>query len=643
MTNNTSTYRQPPISDYAIIGDCHGSALVARDGSIDWCALERFTADPLFCRLLDAQSGGALAFDWPENVEASRRYLPGTNILESTFRYDSVRVRVTDLMPVGRAPNAGLHDYVTLAAPHWLLRIVHCDAGHARIRLRCQLRQDYARDPMELRQDGPSLRSDRVSLYCSAPLCVEDDTVHVEHELKPGERLIIGLTTQHPGPIDLEQTADRYLKTTQAFWSEWSSYCHYRGPYHDAVERSALALKLLTYAPTGAIAAAPTTSLPEWIGGARNWDYRYCWPRDASFILFALGALGYDLEGDRFGAYLEEACHATLPNVQIMYGIDYKTQLVEHELHHLAGYRDSRPVRIGNGAYTQRQLDVYGEILDWADLHASTERKFRRQAHALFSAIEKLIEDHWHEGDSGLWEMRGPPRHHTFGKVMCWVGLDRLNRLIGKSAKRHALQELIRNAILSEGLDSTGSHLVGSFGQDTMNAALLLVPMVGFPVPDDVLRATVEAVQQRLQRGEYVQRYEEQDGVSGSEGAFLACSFWLVDALLTIDRVGEAEALFERLLTRTNDLGLLSEEVDPASGELLGNFPQGLTHLALIQNAVNFKLHETHGARAIRGAHSDRGRLVSQAIEEFGSLWATVKKSEHTGRIRSSHASIMQL
>jgi GH15 family glucan-1,4-alpha-glucosidase len=383
--------------------------------------------------------------------------------------------------------------------------------------------------------------------------------------------------------------------------------------------------------------------MPEWIGGARNWDYRFCWPRDASFMLFALGSLGYNREGDRFADFLDEACHATMPNVQIMYGIDYETQLVEQELEHLAGYRGSRPVRIGNGAYTQRQLDVYGEILDWAELHAATQGSFRRHAHELFAAIEKLIDDHWHDGDQGIWEMRGPPRHHTFGKIMCWVGLDRLNRLLGKSEKRRKLQEKIHKWILTEALDPTKSHLVGTFGLDTMNAALLLAPLVGFPLSEKMLRETVEAVQRHLQRGEFVLRYQEQDGVAGDEGAFLVCSFWLVDALLSIDRASEARALFERLLARANDVGLLSEEVEPASGELLGNFPQGLTHLALIQNAVNFQIHELHGAKAVRGAHSDRGRHSIEAITDIHSLWTSLKKTRRVRRLRSSRASIMRL
>jgi GH15 family glucan-1,4-alpha-glucosidase len=286
-------------------------------------------------------------------------------------------------------------------------------------------------------------------------------------------------------------------------------------------------------------------------------------------------------------------------------------------------------------------LDVYGEILDWADLQATTQGSFRRHSRELLRAIEKLIDEHWHDGDQGIWEMRGPPRHHTFGKIMCWVGLDRLNRLLGHNEKRRKLQERIRQMVMTEALDPTGSHLVGTFGLDTMNAALLLVPLVGFPLPENMLRETIEAVQRHLQRGEFVLRYQEQDGVAGDEGAFLTCSFWLVDALLAIDRAGEARALFERLLARANDVGLLSEEIDPASGELLGNFPQGLTHLALIQNAVNFWIHEKHGFRAVRGAHSDRARHSFEAMTDIHSLWTAAKKSLRAGRVRSSQASIL--
>jgi GH15 family glucan-1,4-alpha-glucosidase len=642
LTDRSPAYQQPPIRDYAVIGDCHGSALVSRQGSIDWCCLKRFDADPVFCRLLDPACGGFLAIEWPHTVEASRRYWPGTNILESTFQLRAGRARTIDLMPVGRASGSAVHDYVTLRAPHWLVRIIECDDSPIQFRLRYAPSAAYAAHGLRIWRDGDCLRSEGACLYSDARFHLDGAAATAECELSPGQRLLTVVTSKFAGPLELAAVVDRYLAVTRAFWSEWSGYCRYKGPYRESVLRSALALKLLTYAPTGAIVAAPTTSLPEWIGGERNWDYRYCWPRDASFMLFALGSLGYEHEGSRFADFLDEACHATLPNVQIMYGIGHERELAEQELGYLSGYRDSRPVRIGNGAYTQRQLDVYGEILDWADLHAVSQGGFRRRWHKLCAAIEALIEQHWHDGDQGIWEMRGPPRQHTFGKIMCWVGLDRLNRLLGTSPKRRNLQDQIRRMVLTEALDPTGSHLVGTFGLDTMNAALLRVPMLGFPLPENMLRATIEAVQRRLQRGEFVLRYQEEDGVAGSEGAFLVCSFWLVDALLAIDRVGEAQALFERLLARANDVGLLSEEVDPASGEFLGNFPQGLTHLALIENAVNFQICELHGAKGIRGAHSDRGRHSIEAIQDVHRAWTSLKRTYRAGRVRSSPASIME-
>jgi len=641
LTEHSPTIRQPPIGDYAVIGDCHGSALVSRHGNVDWCALTRLDADPVFCRLLDRERGGTLSLELPPDAGTSRRYLPETNILETSLQFGDARLRVTDFMPVGRKPGAGVHDYVSLNAAHALVRIIECEAGTAEFGIHFHPSEDYARRSAALWHDDHCLRSERVSLYSNADFRLGERGASAQCELQPGERIEIVLRATFSGPVDLPSTVARYLSITQAFWREWSAYCRYDGPYREAVLRSALALKLLTYAPTGAIAAAPTTSLPEWIGGERNWDYRFCWPRDASFMLFALGSLGYDGEGNRFADYLDEACHATLPRVQIMYGLEFETQLVEHTLDHLGGYRDSRPVRIGNGAYTQQQLDVYGEILDWADLHAATQGSFRRHAHELFAALETLIEQHWHEGDQGLWEMRGPPKHHTFGKIMCWVGLDCLNRLLGKSAKRQELQRRIHDMILTEGLDPTGRYLVGTFGLDTMNAALLLAPLRGFPLPDDLLCATVEAVQRQLQRGEFVLRYQEEDGLAGDEGAFLVCSFWLVDALLAIDRGGEARALYERLLKRANDVGLLSEEVDPATGELLGNFPQGLTHLALIQSAVNLEIYDTHGAEAVRAGHSHRGRRTIEAIEGFGNLKPWLTKSLRTGRVVSSQASLL--
>ncbi len=641
MTEHPPTTSQPPIGDYALIGDCHGSALVSRHGNVDWCSLTRFDADPVFCRLLDTERGGSLSFDLPSDVDTSRRYLPATNILETCLEFGAARLRVTDFMPVGRKPGSKVHDYVCLNAAHALVRIIECEQGPAEFGIRFSPSEDYARHPAQLWRDDHCLRSERVSLYSNAEFQLSEHGATARCVLRPGQSIEVMLSCKFRGPCDLSATVANYLDVTRAFWTEWSQYCRYDGPYCEAVLRSALALKLLTYAPTGAIAAAPTTSLPEWIGGQRNWDYRFCWPRDASFMLFALGSLGYDGEGSRFADYLDEACHATLPNVQIMYGIEYETQLVERDLEHLAGYRGSQPVRIGNGAYTQRQLDVYGEILDWADLHVSSQGSFRRHAQQLFAALEKLIEEHWHDGDHGLWEMRGEPKDHTFGKIMCWVGLDCLNRLNGTTQKRRDLQQQIHHRVITEGLDSTGTHLVGTFGSNSMNAALLLAPLRGFPLSDKILSATVEAVQRHLQRGEYVLRYDEDDGLDGDEGAFLVCSFWLVDALLAIDRAGEARALYERLLELANDVGLLSEEINPTSGELLGNFPQGLTHLALIQSAVNLQIFEQHGARAVRAGHSHRGRHYIEAIAGFGNVRARLKRSFRTGRFFSSSKSIL--
>ncbi|MBA2292758.1 MAG: glycoside hydrolase family 15 protein, partial [Gemmatimonadales bacterium] len=554
----------PPIGDYALIGDCHGSALISRQGSVDWCCLGRFDADPVFCRLLDAGKGGFLSVRPEDAYQVVRGYLDGTNILCTTFSTQSGKVALTDFMPVGRAPGAGLHDYVNLHAPFWLVRIVECLEGSARVRVRYRPAVDFARRRPHLTQmRGAYVVEDGPCLHTDVTLSVSGDLAEGILELHAGERRHLLLSSHSVGELELAERAGRMLGITRAFWEEWSAYCRYRGPYREAVLRSALALKLLIYAPTGAIVAAPTTSLPEQLGGGRNWDYRYCWLRDSSFTLYALAALGYSGEARKFARFLHNSCKATHPRVQIMYGIGGEKELTEKTLDHLEGYRGSRPVHTGNGAYSQQQIDVYGEVLDWALLHRTLGGSFDAEDAEFLRSMAEYLTAHWQEPDQGIWEMRGPPLHHVYGKIMSWVGIDRVIRIFGSRKELADVREKIVRMVLEKGVSPEGGHLLQAFGQPGTDAVLLLTPALGFPVDEHTLKATIDAIQRELQTGDYLLRYRREDGLEGEEGAFLICSFWLVDALLMTGRPEEARERYERLLSLANDVGLFAEEIDP--------------------------------------------------------------------------------
>ncbi len=634
---------QPPIRDYALIGDCHGAALVSNNGSIDWCTLLRFHDDPVFFRLIENDRGGAWEIVVEGAVRTSREYLPRTNILRTRFEAETGILDVIDFMPVGRSRSAGVHDYVTLNAPGWLVRRLECIAGTVRVTSRFAPRAaGFSIEPPEIRIEQDGICCDGgMKLWCNGKRRLVSGAAVIELDLGEGDRRNMVLTGMQ-ALSDPREQADAVFETTKAFWTEWSEYSRYRGPYEDAVGRSALALKLLTYAPTGALVAAPTTSLPEEIGGGRNWDYRFCWMRDATYALFALSVLGYSGEGRRFTEFLTRQCLREGSVMRIMYGIDGSSFLPERTLDHLSGYHRSGPVRVGNGAAEQRQLDVFGEVLDWAELRVCLGERLGADEEALFTSVADHVCRTWQEPDQGLWEMRGGARHFTQGKIMAWVTLDRAARLFGDRPVWQENRDAILRAVQNEGCAGNPRYLAQSFGAEGTDASLLQVPLLGMPIDDVIIEGTVRKIEADLKEGDFVYRYREDDGLSGGEGAFMITSFWFVEALLTVGRGDEARALFERLLGHANDVGLFAEEIDPASGGFLGNFPQAFTHLSLISSAQLLALYERGGREALRGTNADRARRLVGATEGWKGLAYTLVRNRKI-RLRSSQKSVLRI
>ncbi|MEO5733872.1 MAG: glycoside hydrolase family 15 protein [Rubrivivax sp.] len=653
-----------PIEDYALVGDCHGSALIGRDGSVGWCTFGRFDAEPTLFGLLDADAGGAFVIEpATSGWRVERTYLTGTNLLETVFICSDGRFSITDFMPVGRKPGSRVHDYVNLQAPHALIRKVSGTEGTVAVRARWRPAARFVpkggavdsgaaqRPAIRIAGDMPwRVDTDRDSESESESVS-ESDTADgssggaqiATFELACGESRFVSISPKRGFMAD---DCARLTAITTAFWREWIDYCRYSGPHGAIVLRSALVLKLLTYAPTGAIVAAPTTSLPEAIGGGRNWDYRYCWVRDGCFTLYALAMLGYSGEALSFGRYLSRITMGNQKHkreLQIMYSIDGEPTQGETRLDHLSGYRGSRPVRVGNGAHDQRQTDVYGEYADWALLHHALGGSDNADSRTAIEAVAALALRHAAEPEHGIWEMRGPPRHHVLGKVMCWVALDRATRICGERPEWAARMQSLREEITTKGV--VDGALAQSYGSPARDAALLLIPLLDFPIDRAVLARTVDAIEAELADGDFLQRYRNSegssDGLEGDEGAFLACCFWRVDALLALSRRTEAVALFERLIARANDVGLFAEEIDPKSGAFLGNFPQALSHLALVLNAVHLDLVERNGADALQGTLADRAQRSVGATVGWRALWCAFKDSRRVARLRSSRESMM--
>ena len=634
-----ATRMYQPINSYGVIGDCRSVVLVAPDGSVDWGCLPDFDSPAIFCRLLDAEHGGYFQIAPVDNtIPGHQSYLTDSNVLQTRFTSIAGEVVLTDFMPVEtlRAqPFQKMNDSSWTGregARYSLVRIVECTHGELPISMVLKATPQYASASSTAHlfsaNRGAVISGGEQHLgltivgahqFPSFSMFVDDTdemtpAVVAQATLRQGECLLfaVGVASTAQGAKMLAECQpqqyefEEMLTQTLRSWQTWAARSTYRGEYADLVQRSALILKMMTYAPTGAIVAAPTTSLPEELGMVRNWDYRYTWLRDATFTLYAFGALGYTEETHAFTHWLRRLSFSNGDDLQIMYGIRGERDLAERELTHLSGYYDSRPVRIGNGASNQKQLDIFGEVLDCIHF-------FRRQGgfeHCgeeldgpmweMMCTLVEYVCSHWQEPDSGIWEVRGGPRHFLYSKVMCWVALDRAIRAAQQLHLEADLQrwcfirEQIRAEILERGYNTTLGAFTQAYDDTALDAANLLLPLVGFISPDDPrMRSTVERISEHLTDAQgFVYRYNSFDGVAGNEGTFTICTFWLVDNLAMQGRVTEARALFERLLAYTGRLGLFSEEIDTQDNVALGNYPQAFSHIALINSALNLQKAE---------------------------------------------------
>jgi GH15 family glucan-1,4-alpha-glucosidase len=578
------------IEDYALIGDMQAAALVGRDGAVDWLCLPRFDSPSCFSALLGDERHGRWRLAPAGDVRAgSRRYRPGTLVLESDFETAEGAVRVIDFMP--RRGDG----------PPRLMRVVEGLRGRIPMRMELSLRPDYASIVpwVEAVPDGviATAGPDAYRLSTVLPLEIEDGTVRADFVAVEGERQRLSLTWhlsyEESPPVE---DADSALARTEAWWREWSGRCAYQGRYRDEVLTSLIALKAMTSETTGAVIAAPTTSLPEDIGGVRNWDYRYCWLRDSVLALEALLAAGYTEEALAFRDFLLRVGTGDPTTIRIMYGIRGERRLTEFELEELPGYERSRPVRIGNAASEQFQLDVYGEVLGVAFLGTTVLGRVERRYWPRWRTVVEHVETIWRQPDDGIWETRGPRRHFTHSKVMAWVVFDRAIRLAEQFELEAPLdrwkktRDEIHQEVCEQGYDRARCTFTQYYGSKELDASVLNIPLVGFlPATDERVTGTIDAISRELGRDGFVSRYstaDTDDGLPGGEGQFLACSFWLVSALALNGRAEEARALFERLLGLTNDLGLLAEEYDVKRRRQVGNFPQAFSHLTLIGAAT---------------------------------------------------------
>jgi GH15 family glucan-1,4-alpha-glucosidase len=589
MTESTgNTF--PPIEAYAVIGDCETAALVGLNGSIDWLCWPTFSSNACFARLVGSEENGRwLLAPSVEGVKVTRKYRAHTLILETTFETPEFAVVLIDFMPI-RGSNSHI------------VRIVKGIRGKAPMKMQLSLRFDYGSAVPWVTRTEDGIRAvagpDLVALRTTVPLTGENLTTVSEFTVNAGESVDF-VMSYGPSHLRLPRALDvsLALEQTQSYWEEWARTCTYQGPYAAAVERSLITLKALTYAPTGGIVAAVTTSLPEQIGGQRNWDYRYCWLRDTTFTLLAFMLAGYYKEAREWQGWLLRAVAGSPDQVQIMYGISGERYLQERELTWLSGYEDSKPVRIGNAASEQVQLDIYGEVLGAFHYAQCRLGKEGELSFRMLSGLVEHLETIWQAPDDGIWETRGGRQQFTYSKMMAWVAFD---QAIKAAARLHAgapvarwqeVRAKLHDEVCTQGYNAKLGAFVQSYGSDQLDASLLLMPLVGFlPAEDPRVRSTLKAIEGGLMSGGLVQRYntaKSPDGLPPGEGVFLACSFWMVQALHRQGRVADATKLFEHLLSLANDVGLLAEEYDTGRHRLVGNFPQALSHIALVNAAFS--------------------------------------------------------
>ena len=603
-----------PISDYAIVGDTHTTALISRCGSVDWLCWPRHDSPALFLRLLDEEKGGACTVHFREGgsgdaMAASRRYLPDTNVLETTFTREGGTATLTDFMPV-YPPNTMPEEGPDGDAESRLIRILSCTAGRVEGWFTVRPSFDYARQAcIPVREaDGSVLFTDtgdnRIRVTASAPAAVDGDAAVIRFSLAAGEQLHLVLTQGEDGRVSAVEgleDACRRLRETERYWTGWVGRCLYEGPHADAVRRSALVLKLLTYSPTGAIIAAPTAGLPEAVPGNRNFDYRYVWLRDASFTVTAFANLGYRREAEEYLRFLRGVDGSGGRDLKLMYGVDGVVP-AEETLPHLAGWRGVGPVMIGNAAAVQTQHDIYGELLLAIEdyLEGVDYRPPEAVRHGLPELVGNLAERAMvavDEPDQGIWEFRTAPRHYVHSKGLIWVALDRAVKIaeaLGGFEAAHvrrwqAAQQRVREEYLRRGWNEVKGAYVQSYDSDELDAAVLRIALFDALPLDERLERTLDAVHRELGDGDLVYRYRNPDGMEGEEGTFTVCAFWYASCLGLLGRIGDARDRFARLLDRANDLGLFAEEIDAATGEQRGNFPQGFTHMAVINHLVRLR------------------------------------------------------
>jgi GH15 family glucan-1,4-alpha-glucosidase len=601
----------PPIADYAFLSDCESNCLIAPSGQVEWMCVPRHDSPSIFAAMLDRGAGKFAVAPYGVREPASRRYLPGSLMLETTWQTRTGWLVVRDALCMGPWHNLEERSKTHRRSPtdydaeHCLLRSVRCVSGSVDVSMTCEPAFDYGRREPMWHYEGPgygevvaTAEGSGVKLRLTTDLRpgIEGRGVHARTRMVEGQTHFVALSWSPLPPPRTEDEARLRFGRTSEYWRQWITLGDFPDhPWRSYLQRSALTLKGLTYAPTGALLAAATTSLPETPHGERNWDYRYAWVRDSTFALWGLYTLGFDREADDFFYFIADGCRDG-KDLQVMYGVDGERQLDEESLPHLSGYESAFPVRIGNNAYNQKQHDVWGAVLDSVYLHARSRAQLPEELWPVLKRQVELAAQHWEQPDRGIWEVRGEPQHLVSSKLMCWVALDRGVRLAHMhdepeyAAKWQALADQIHSDICTKGVDSRGIF-VQRYGSDALDASLLLMPLLRFlPPTDPRVRETVLAIQRELTVDGLVLRYrveETDDGVEGEEGSFTICSFWLVSALVEIGELDAARKLCERLLSYASPLELYAEEIDPHSGRHLGNFPQAFTHLALINAVVH--------------------------------------------------------